>query len=211
MVLLRDLFDMDLLVEMMNKGMVNRQYHPRLPLAILNYSHECQFAREWNDVTTQCRGLIYNVDNTEVVARPFRKFFNAEELGPSKLGQALGKNVLCMDKADGSLGILYPDSTTVTGLAIATRGSFTSEQAQWATWWFNKYANVPLFDQEITYLFEILVRWNRIVLEYDWEGLVLLGMRDTEDGFYYDLPEDPWLLQARTPRDDIGEYVRPSQ
>jgi len=182
---LSDLFNVNLFADHLSTGMVNRQFHPRLPLAILNYSHEAQFSRTWDDVTMQCRGLIYNVDTEEVVARPFRKFFNAEELGPSKLGQAFGKNVQATDKMDGSLGIMYPDDS-YAGWAIATRGSFTSDQADKGTWLLrNLY--LPYWGSgpstESTYLFEIIYPENRIVLDYGkTEQLVFLATVNTETG-----------------------------
>lgn len=183
---LSDLFDVNLLAKMLSEGMVNRQYHPVLPLAILNYSHACQFAREWNEVTMQCRGLIYNMDTEEIIARPFPKFFNAEELGPSKLGQALGANVQATDKLDGSLGVLYPDSSTACGWSIATRGSFISDQAIKASMLLEDgYA--PFWDDGPstgnTYLFEIIYPENRIVLDYgDKQMLVLLAVVHNSTG-----------------------------
>jgi RNA ligase len=176
--LLSDLMDVHLLAKMLDEGYVNRQYHPRLPLAILNYSHQTQFAQEWNEVTTQTRGLIYNLNSEVVVARPFKKFFNASELGPSKLGQALG-TVQVTDKLDGSLGILYLDTTTACGYSIATRGSFTSDQALKACAiledaYLSKSDWLP--SPLHTYLFEIIYPENRIVLNYgDRQELVFLG------------------------------------
>jgi hypothetical protein len=39
------------------------------------------------------------------------------------------------EKLDGVLGILYPENNKV---AISSRGSFTSEQAIWATGWMRQ-------------------------------------------------------------------------
>jgi len=116
----------------------------------------------------------------------------------------LDAQVEVTNKEDGSLGILYPVPSG--GYAVATRGSFASDQALWATAWFRKYADYGYFNPKYTYLFEILASWNRIVLSYDWEGLVLIGIIDKETGSDVDLPEDPGLLQARSPRDDSGEH-----
>lgn len=167
------------LVMAVGSGHVTIREHNELPLAIANYTPAAAYAREWNEVTTRCRGLIYNTETMEVVARPFPKFFNWDESGsifpPS--GPALR-----MEKMDGSLGILYP----ATGQsAIATRGSFHSEQAEWATNWYNE--NAPgEFEPDLakTYLFEIIYPDNRIVVDYgDYEGLVLIDVIDNETGF----------------------------
>lgn len=198
-----DLLDPRLLNEMLDEGMVRKQYHPTEPLAILNYTERATYSKTWNEVTLQCRGLIFNTETQDIVARPFSKFFNYGEHPEGAFD--LDAEVIVTDKMDGSLAILYWEPNS--GLpAIATRGSFASPQAKWATAWFRKYADYAFFKRERTYLFELLVGWNRIVLEYDWEGLVLLGILDTETGHDFDLPEDPRLLQARTARDDTGEH-----
>jgi len=87
-------------------------------------------------------------------------------------GNYTAKNVL----VHNSLGILYdgPD-----GPAIATRGSFSSEQALHATKVYqDRYEGTwkPLMDN-YTYLFEIIFPENRIVLDYgQTDDLVALGM-----------------------------------
>lgn len=136
MVYLHEILDTELLEQHIKNGLVTERLHESLPLAIYNYTPECQFSRAWDDVTKKCRGLIVNYNTFEVIARPFEKFFNWDEGGspfpPS--GPALR-----MEKMDGSLGILY----RAEGLGqrvdfwdnyrIATRGSMHSEQAEWAT------------------------------------------------------------------------------
>jgi len=81
---------------------------------------------------------------------------------------------------DGSLGVLY---TIDEQHYVATRGSFTSEQAQRATSILHsKYAHVK-FNAELTYLFEIIYPANRIVVDYGAkEDLVLIGMIETSTG-----------------------------
>src|SRR4051812_9325678 len=109
-------------------GYIRVQHHPTLPLHIANYTEKAQYEHVWNDVTLNCRGLIYD-DNNRIVARPYPKFFNygdTDNTGPLDLDAS----IIAVDKLDGSLGILYP---TPDGPAVATRGSFTSDQAVHAT------------------------------------------------------------------------------
>lgn len=172
-VTLGDLFDPELLRSMIEQGYVRQQEHPTLPLAILNYSELAQFEHMWNPVTRQCRGLIYRRDTGLIVARPFPKFFNHGEPG-APIDWDLDEPVIVTDKLDGSLGILYDDGD---GGAIATRGSFTSDQALHATdLWKRHYAGrnpLPYFH---TLLFEIIYPANRIVVDYrGLDDLVLLG------------------------------------
>lgn len=179
MVLLGDLFDLSLLQRMLDEGYVRRQTHPELPLAILNYSELAQYSREWNQVTTQCRGLIYHTETQEVVARPFPKFFNHSEPGSPTI--PLDAMVEVTDKLDGSLGVFHDDGD---GGAIATRGSFTSPQAVYATaLWKQRYRDVFTPQPGMTYLFEIIYPANRIVVDYKGTSdLFLLGAIEIESG-----------------------------
>lgn len=182
-----DLFSSLELYTAIDEKLVRRQEHPTLPLSILNYTERATYTKSWNKVTTQCRGLIYNSITGEVVARPFDKFFNADEHGPSKLGQALNGPVEVTDKMDGSLGILYKTGYEDQPYAIATRGSFTSDQAIHATHRLNKYLLDGWLPSEgLTYLFEICYPENRVVLHYgDLDDLILLGARHIDKGHHY--------------------------
>ena len=134
-------------------GLVRVQRHPTLPLRIFNYTEQAVFGRHWTAVTRTCRGLVAAADG-RIVARPWPKFFNHGELATEALDLAAPVEVT--DKADGSLGILYP---VPNGHAVATRGSFTSEQALHATSTFvDRYAGrwSPL--PGWTHLFEIGTR-----------------------------------------------------
>jgi len=133
MVRLSDLFELTLLDQMIEEGHVTLRRHNTLPLGILNYSPSAQYNWKWNEVTLQCRGLIYNVETLEVVARPFEKFFSWDQgIGKETWDNPMPPAGPCirMEKMDGSLGIMYNDGWDHS---IATRGSFHSEQAEWAT------------------------------------------------------------------------------
>ena len=152
-------------------GLVRVQRHPALPLRIFNYTETAVYGRSWNTATVNCRGLIVDDDDL-VVARPWRKFFNTSEHADGALDLTAAVEVT--DKADGSLGIYY---RTADGPAIATRGSFASDQARHATerylgQYHGKWEPVDGW----TYLFEIIYPANRIVLDYgSTDDLMLLG------------------------------------
>ena len=190
---LSHLFDLAELADLIEAGYVRRQVHPAGSLSILNYTEKSVYERVWNDVTRQCRGLIVDDDGI-VVARPWAKFFNYGEHPEGSLD--LGARVAVTDKWDGSLGILYPSPEG--GYAVATRGSFTSEQAIHATkLWQERYAETTEVDENHTWLFEIIYPGNRIVCDYgDMDELVLLGGvemltgRPIRPGFFvYDGPK----------------------
>ena len=167
------------LADAIQRGEVTARRHPSLPYTIYNYSADVQWTNTWNDVTLNCRGLILD-DNHNVIARPWKKFFN---LGQVDLPIQFDTPVEVMDKADGSLGILYPAGD---GYAIATRGSFISDQAVHATKvWNERYSHLAPIDG-YTLLFEIVYPENRIVLNYDgMDDLILLGSVENATGFYH--------------------------
>jgi len=157
---------------------INETRHPRLNLIIWNYSQECQFARAWDKYTEQCRGLITDLEGN-IVARPFKKFFNYGE--DIKLNIPTDMPIIS-EKMDGSLGIQYYDGDKVY---IATRGSFSSDQANWGTHFMNEVCNFTRKDfiPNKTYLYEIIYPENRIVVDYHGRNeLVLLAIIDNETG-----------------------------
>lgn len=167
--------------EVLNKyvedGLLYKQIHPTLDLTIWNYTEKVQYESLWDEITLMCRGLVTN-SKGDIVARPFKKFFNIEE---NKYTPSSEFDVF--DKMDGSLGILffYGDEWV-----FATRGSFTSEQSIKGFEMLQKY-DYDKLHKDYTYLFEIIYDDNRIVVRYDFEDLILLGMINTETGYEVDL------------------------
>lgn len=153
-------------------------------LWILNYSDAALYTPgAWdNPAVRACRGLIVNAEN-DIVARPWAKFFNHNQ--PEAGDLDLSEPVEVTDKLDGSLGIVYRELGG--GLAVATRGSFTSDQAVHATRLLRvKYAGVDAdMVEAVTPLVEIIYPDNRIVVDYDGlDDLVLLGGVEVATGRY---------------------------
>lgn len=194
---LYDLFGYREYMQMLDEGYVRENFHPTLDLRIINYTEKAQYDNEWNNVTTKTRGLIVSNDGT-IIARPFDKFLNYGQNQADVL--LMDEKVIATDKMDGSLGILWSYQGEQ---GIATRGSFTSEQAVFATaLWKAKYnfAVAPMW----TYMFEIIYPQNRIVLDYgDMSELVLLGVRDIEEGDVL-LPNE--VVTWRGPRTQTFAY-----
>jgi RNA ligase len=150
-------------------------------LTIYNYTPMTQYSKHWNEATMMCRGLILDPDGN-IVARPFPKFFNWGEV--PELHSRTNELVYVTEKMDGSLGILYNHPSGE--VRVATRGSFSSEQAQWATQWLHSPGiAIP---PGVTPLVEIIYPGNRIVVDYgDQEYLMGLAFLDNETGL--DRPE----------------------
>ena len=159
--------------------LITKQKHPEFPIWIYNYSQSCQFSKAWDEYTMMCRGLILD-EAGNVISRPFRKFFNLDEL--ESVGLKLPNEPFeVREKYDGSLGISYWWNGEIY---LATRGSFISEQAIMGTKLLNQRDKMkyPL-SSRWTYLFEIIYPENRIVVDYKGESkLVLLAIRTVDDG-----------------------------
>lgn len=187
--------------EILNKyyedGLVYKQVHPTLPLIIWNYSQTTQYENYWDKITLSCRGLVTD-DKGNIVARPFKKFFNMEE----------GKHTPTSDfdvyeKLDGSLGIFFYYEG---GWVMATRGSFTSDQAVKGYEMMFNYDFASLH-KDYTYLFEIIYNENRIVVRYPFEDLVLLGMINTKTGYEVDLYNDDVDVRLKNIVSNVGLKV----
>lgn len=151
-------------------------------LILFNYLPTAQINNRWTWLETVSRGLILNAQTGEVVARPFDKFFNWMEGGRLPTPGSTIRTIT--EKMDGSLGILLRHQGKYR---IATRGSFESEQALWATDFLNAnydLSSIPAND-DMTFLFEIIYPDNRIVVDYGREEkLVLLAIRNRVNGMY---------------------------
>jgi RNA ligase len=166
---------MEISLEILNKyheeGLLYKQVHPTLPLTIWNYAEKVQYEGLWDEVTTSCRGLI--TDNVgKIVVQPFKKFFNYEELVGKGVIPEKGDYVYVQEKMDGSLGILFNyDGEWI----MATRGSFTSEQAVMGLEIVKEKYFLDSWMQEYAYLLEIIYPENRIVVNYGVEKVTFLS------------------------------------
>lgn len=170
-----NLKELDSLVE---QDYLSCQKHPNLNLLIWNYTPKTQFSRHWDKYTEVCRGLITDLEGN-IIARPFKKFFN---YGEDSLLTIPASKPVVSEKMDGSLGIQYYDGDKV---CIATRGSFSSDQANWATHYINTVCRFIKndFKEGFTYLYEIIYPENRIVVDYKSRAeVVLLAVINTENG-----------------------------
>ncbi len=155
-------------------------------LCIYNYSQRCTFDKHWDDITKMCRGLVVDMETGQIEALPWGKFFNHGE-EPTEI-PARAPDCATI-KLDGSLGISYRlhGKTRWT-----TRGSFYSTQAAVAQKiWDEKYSHIQV-PSNLTLLCEIIHPDTKNVISYDFEDLIILGIRDLSDGndWSYNLVSD---------------------
>jgi RNA ligase len=158
----------DGLWERVHTGLINVQPHSHLTREIYNYSLKCVTEGSWDQWTLLARGLVIDPICHRVIATPFPKFFNFGEISYDFPDEPF----VVTEKMDGSLIIVFWHENQWHAI---TRGSFTSEQSQWATEWFRKHVDTDFLHPGYTYLFEVIYPENRIVVTYDFTGLVLLG------------------------------------
>lgn len=164
----------DILDRYVAEGWLISQVHPTLPLTIYNYSQATQYEAKWDEVTLSARGLVFD-DAGNLVARPFKKFFNIEEAKHTPT-----EEFEIFEKMDGSLGIMF---YYMGEWIFASRGSFTSEQSIKFKEIFERKYKTSHLTITNTYLFEIIYPENRIVVNYgEMEDVVMLGEIHTESG-----------------------------
>lgn len=163
------------------------------------YNAPCVYFKHWNDTTLNARGIVFDKETGEIVARPFYKFFNYHELinGEGQRTEILDMMTACgfvfdrsqsfrvMDKLDGSLGIMFWDKYADT-FRIKTGGSFASDQAVWAQQWIDEHFDkevLAVMPHDLTYCFEIIYNADVHPIHYDFEGVVLLGIVQNKTGF----------------------------
>ena len=184
----------NLLVDHLATGVVEVRHHNTLPLSIYCYGKRATFETLWDEVTCKTRGLIVRDETLDIIARPFEKFFNVDtSFRPETAFSELAKEPFVphiQDKLDGSMGTYWSYEGRY---GIATKGSFHSEQAEWATAWIhNHYENektgkhTQYWVHPWTPVFEIITqKVQHHVVHYgphEDNKLVLIGMCNRQSG-----------------------------
>lgn len=168
--------DIEEVKKRIDNGLLIVRKHPFLDLYIYNYTHRTQYERLWDSYTRMCRGLIVDGQNN-ILNNPFPKFYNLGETEETMIQNLPCEVPSITEKLDGMLGILYDEGDNP---AIATRGSFGSPYAKWATNWLRlKGYSLDDFKPDYTYLFEIIYPENKIIVNYGNRAeLTLIAVRN---------------------------------
>lgn len=172
------------LLELVEKYAIKSTRHSLFPnLVLFKYNQiESPFGEA---IVRECRGIILDeLNNWEIVARPFDKFFNHGEGHAAPIDWSTAK---VQEKVDGSLVTLYhyngqwnvaTSGTPDAGGNVSDFG-FTFAQLFWKTF----FDNVPKIDldtlyQGACYMFELTSPYNKVVVRHDASSLTVLGGRD---------------------------------
>jgi RNA ligase len=132
-------------------------------LAIYTYTDQCVYDNAWDDLTRNSRGHIFDLQTGECVAWPFPKFFNLGENRESLPEHfPWGQPYEVYEKMDGWLGVLYRHEGR---FKVASRGSFHSSGATWATA-FVQGLDLSCLPGAATLCFEIIHPEHQIILNY---------------------------------------------
>lgn len=143
-------------------------------LTLYDYTNQCALKGNWNYHTRMARGLVLN-DKSDIISKPLPKFFNLNEGEAHYLQNLPQEPAEVADKLDGSLVIIFKDVVNDRWMAT-TRRSWNNHQTKAAYRWLEK--NRESLHADYTYCFELIAPWNKIVVDYDSERFVLIGMTD---------------------------------
>ncbi|MCP4050498.1 MAG: hypothetical protein GY730_07330 [bacterium] len=132
----------------------------------------------WNDFNRQCRGIIFDMKRRSLVAHPFDKFFNFDSHPETKydiLPFSTGYEISV--KYDGTMLTACSHDNTVR---FATRASFENFQTEMATQIFQeRFQKLRDVDfTRYTLIFELVTPANLLIVQYNYNDLVLIGIRD---------------------------------
>lgn len=197
---------------------INVYEHPELPLVGFKYSQIN--SPKMHPVVRDCRGIVLERDSWNVVAKPFRRFFNAGE-DHENFQHFDWCDVTVTTKEDGSLCILYNYKGE---WHVNTSGSFGLGKCGLSgkTWrelfWETSGINRNDLNLEITYIFEMWTPYNKTIRIYEHPSAFLLSMFDvrTLEELSVDAVDDE-AVRLGVPRpdhhrlnsmDEIAAYLR---
>lgn len=162
---------------------IKTNFHPSLPLVILNYDQIN--SPKMSPIVQECRGLVLNSETLEPVARGFKRFFNWGEV--RHYAEHFDWSTVKADvKEDGSFILLYYFDGE---WRISTRGSFGDGEVNfsdktWSELFFStiKVESLNSLDKDVSYVFELVGPYNKVVRRYLKTASILLTCVDTKSG-----------------------------
>lgn len=193
-------------------------------LALLKYD---QVASPMGDrLVQQCRGLILEKGTWDIVSWPFDKFFNYGEGHAAAIDWLTAR---VQEKLDGSLMQMYfydgawrvGSSGTPDASGQCYDNGFTFADLFWKTFEAKGWYLPSEWRQDVTFLFELMSPYNRIVVRHPKPDLKLIGARNRVTGLEYRLKQGTddlgweavreFSLQSMKDIEATFEYLNPLQ
>jgi RNA ligase len=178
-------------------GLLRKDTSDDKRLSVYTYTDQCTFDAAWDEVTRNSRGHIFDNVTGECVAWTFPKFFNLGENNETRFEKFdWTQPHEIFEKMDGWMGTLYRHG----GYKVASRGSFHSDGAVWATA-FIADKDLSFLPDEVTLVFEMITPEQRIILNYgDQKTLFVLAAFNRTNGVEYPRVQvEEWASRAGLP------------
>jgi hypothetical protein len=164
-------------------GIYHRRHNKYPNLVLLKYDQISSPFKE--KIVQECRGIILDTDNNlNVVSRPYDKFFNYGEGLAAKIDWNTAKVV---EKLDGSITTLYHYDghweVASNGMPDAAGNVNGYDKSFADLFWevFNASGYKLPTDTNTCYCFELMTRYNRVVVKHEKSRLFLHGARSLSD------------------------------
>lgn len=161
-------------------------------ISSFNFTREAFYKKRWDEITTQARGLFLNVEDGNIVARGYNKFFNIGERRETEITtlstKFKNKKITCYEKYNGFLGIM----SMVDGkLFLASKSTNSGTYADYFRNIFEK-SDIDkekleefLNDNDVSLTFEVIDPINDPhIIEYKEPQMVLLDIINNDEHFY---------------------------
>lgn len=163
------------------------------PWVLIKYSLLTVDRSMWEDknsVYRECRSVVINLKDEELVLVPFRKFFNLDEVAENQLEVILkkienAKSVEISNKLDGSMqqARYYQGEFVMSGSsALETKNSFRLEEGY--EFLKENYRRMLKDYPDLTFIFEYISMRDQHVVKYTEadQGLTMIGARNVYTG-----------------------------
>lgn len=148
------------------------------------------------DIVRECRGLILDADNADIVCFPFVKFFNYGEPFADEIDW---KTSFTSDKLDGSLikivrlgkddflistnGTIDAFKCSCSNNVLSPFKNFGDLAMEGMNYYGIKKSDFPnLFEEGYTYMFELTSPHNQVVVKFDETKMNFIGVRNNLTG-----------------------------
>jgi tRNA splicing ligase len=169
---------------------IKTSFHEKLPLVIVNYDQI--ESPKTHPIVRECRALVLNVNDFEIVARSFPRFFNWGEVA-DEMGNFDFSDFVVHTKEDGSLVLMYHFDGE---WHANTRGSFALDPMQFCDFtWRQAFAEAlglkainefTYHGRDITLVCEFCSPYNKVVRRYDKPKMFLLAAFQGEKEIHWD-------------------------
>lgn len=194
-------------------ALITRRHNKYPNLVLFKYN---QIESPMGDpLVQQCRGLVLDeANNWEVVCRPFDKFFN---YGEGHAAPIDWESARVQEKLDGSLMSLYfydgqwhvATSGTPDASGEVNACGFTFAELFWATFRQKGYSLPFPVHKNLTFMFELMTPWNRVVVRHTSNDLKLIGVRQNINGREFRVAEQRQYEPVREfPLGSLDEIIK---